>query len=104
MHPIFQTEPTPSATPILFVTKSSWDAVRADLPEAAQRFATASGYSGKPGQFLALPTSDGEIGHVLFGLDEPDAKGHDPFRAGALPGLLPAGVYRFANEIGRAHV
>ncbi len=97
MHPIFQTEPTPSATPILFVTKSSWDAVRADLPEAAQRFATASGYSGKPGQYLALPTADGEIGHVLFGLDEPGAKSHDPFRPGALPGLLPAGVYRFAN-------
>jgi leucyl aminopeptidase len=97
MHAIFQSASDQPSIPISFVTRSNWDAVRAGLPDAAQRFATASGYSGKPGQYLALPTADGDIGHVLFGLDEPGAKGHDPFRPGALPGLLPAGVYRFAD-------
>ncbi|RED30595.1 leucyl aminopeptidase [Rhodopseudomonas thermotolerans] len=97
MHAIFQSASDQPSTPISFVTRSNWDAVRAGLPDAAQRFATASGYSGKPGQYLALPTADGDIGHVLFGLDEPGAKGHDPFRPGALPDLLPAGVYRFAD-------
>jgi leucyl aminopeptidase len=34
---------------------------------------------------------------VLFGLEENGARSRDLFRPGALPGLLPAGVYRFAN-------
>jgi len=97
MHALFQAASDQPAIPISFVTKSSCGAVRAGLPEAAQRFAEANGYTGKAGQYLALPGPTGELSHVLFGLDEPDARGHDPFRAGALPGLLPAGVYRFAN-------
>jgi leucyl aminopeptidase len=97
MHPMFQAASDQPAIPISFVTKSSWDTVRAGLPEAAQRFAQANGYTGKAGQYLALPSVEGDLAHVLFGLDERDARGHDPFRAGALPGLLPAGVYRFAN-------
>jgi len=86
-----------TAIPISFVTKSGWEALCATLPEAAQRFARANGYGGKPGQFLALPTPEGDVSHVLFGLDEPDARACDPFRAGQLPSLLPPGVYRFAN-------
>ena len=34
---------------------------------------------------------------MLFGLEEANGKACDLFRPGALPGLLPAGVYRFAN-------
>jgi leucyl aminopeptidase len=97
MSSLFAAAPEPTAIPISFVTKSGWEALCATLPEAAQRFARANGYIGKAGQFLALPTPEGDIGHALFGLDEPDARGHDPFRAGQLPGLLPPGVYRFAN-------
>jgi leucyl aminopeptidase len=33
----------------------------------------------------------------VFGLEDEDSKFLDPFRPGQLPGLLPAGVYRFAN-------
>jgi len=97
MSSLFATTPEPTAIPISFVTKSGWETLCAALPEAAQRFAHANGYSGKPGQFLALPTPEGDIGHALFGLDEPDARAGDPFRAGQLPGLLPPGTYRFAN-------
>ncbi|ABE40750.1 Leucyl aminopeptidase [Rhodopseudomonas palustris BisB5] len=93
----FATAPEPTAVPISFVTKTGWEALCATLPEAAQRFARANGYSGKPGQFLALPTPEGDVSHVLFGLDEPAARACDPFRAGQLPSLLPPGVYRFAN-------
>jgi leucyl aminopeptidase len=35
---------------------------------------------------------------VLFGLEEESSPSRDPFRPGALPGLLPPGVYRFANS------
>jgi len=93
----FETTPTSAAIPIIFATKSTWEAIRADLPEPARQFAAASGFSAKPGSCLTLPTAEGRIGQVLFGLEDENGKSRDPFRAGALPGLLPAGVYRFAN-------
>jgi leucyl aminopeptidase len=34
---------------------------------------------------------------VVFGLEDESSKSRDLFRPGALPGLLPPGVYRFAN-------
>ena len=93
----FDAAPDHDATPIAFVTKSSWPAVRDALPQQAQQFAAANNYQGKPGEFLTLPAAGGSIGQVLFGLDEPGAKAADPFRAGQLPKLLPPGNYRFAN-------
>ena len=33
----------------------------------------------------------------MFGLEDETSKSRDLFRPGALPGLLPPGVYRFAN-------
>ncbi|TYL74859.1 leucyl aminopeptidase family protein [Bradyrhizobium cytisi] len=95
MPSVFETSTT--ATPITFVTKSSWDAVRETLPPAQRQFATASAFATKPGGYLALPAPDGTIAQVLFGLEDDDARSRDPFRPGALPGLLPPGTYRFAN-------
>ena len=34
---------------------------------------------------------------MLFGLEDAASKSRDLFRPGALPGLLPPGIYRFAN-------
>jgi leucyl aminopeptidase len=93
----FETAPATSAIPITFASKSNWDAIRAELPEPARQFADANGFAGKPGAYLALPAADGRIAGVLFGIEDKGAKSRDPFRPGALPGLLPAGVYRFAN-------
>jgi leucyl aminopeptidase len=93
----FETAPATSAIPITFASKSSWDAIRSELPATARQFAHANGFAAKPGAYLALPAADGQIEGVLFGLDDERAKSRDPFRPGALPGLLPAGVYRFAN-------
>ena len=95
MPSVFETSST--ATPITFVTKSSWDAVRETLPPAQRQFATASAFAAKPGGYLALPAPDGTIAQILFGLDDDGARSRDPFRPGALPGLLPPGTYRFAN-------
>ncbi|HLZ05120.1 MAG TPA: leucyl aminopeptidase family protein [Bradyrhizobium sp.] len=97
MPSIFATDPNAPVIPITFATKSSWDAIRATLPASAARFAAANGFAAKPGAYLALPNSDGTIAYVLFGLEDEAAKSRDLFRPGALPGLLPAGVYRFAN-------
>lgn len=95
MPSVFATCPT--ATPILFVTKSTWDSLRETLPPAQRRFATTSGFTAKPGAYLALPDPDGAVAQIVFGLDDDGARSRDPFRPGALPGLLPSGTYRFAN-------
>jgi leucyl aminopeptidase len=86
-----------AAVPITFVTKSCWEAIRVGLAPAARQFADGNGFAGKPGACLTLPGADGEVAQVLFGLEDAGAKSLDPFRPGALPGLLPAGTYRFAN-------
>ncbi|MCA1380181.1 MULTISPECIES: leucyl aminopeptidase family protein [Bradyrhizobium] len=95
MPSVFETSST--ATPITFVTKSSWDQVAETLPPPQRQFARASAFAAKPGSYLALPATDGTIAQVLFGLEEEDARSRDLFRPGALPGLLPPGTYRFAN-------
>lgn len=96
MHPAFETSST-TAVPITFATKSTWEAVSATLPATARQFAKANAFAAKPGQYLALPEADGTLARVLFGLEEISKEWRDLFRPGQLPGLLPAGVYRFAN-------
>src|ERR1700737_414812 len=97
MHSVFETAPAASAIPITFATKATWDASCAELPGEARQFALANGFAAKPGACLTLPAADGKIAQVLFGLEDETSKFRDLFRPGALPGLLPAGVYRFAN-------
>src|SRR5437879_11732096 len=97
MHSVFETSPATSAIPITFATKATWDAICAGLPAQARQFALANGFAAKPGACLALPSADGQIAQIVFGLEEKNAKSLDLFRPGALPGLLPPGVYRFAN-------
>ena len=92
-----ETAPADPVVPITIATKSTWDAIRAELPERARQFAAAHGFAAKPGAWLALPTADGRIAGVLFGLEDEGSKSCDLFRPGTLPNLLPAGVYRFAN-------
>ena len=97
MPSVFETAPAPSAIPITFATKATWDAVCTGLPAEARQFAQANGFAAKPGAWLTLPAADGKIAHVLFGLEDAASKSRDLFRPGTLPGLLPPGVYRFAN-------
>jgi leucyl aminopeptidase len=97
MPSLFETAPNESAIPISFVTKANWEAISRELSSEARRFADANGFAAKPGKCLTLPSADGGIAQVLFGLEDAASKSRDPFRPGALPGLLPAGLYRFAN-------
>ncbi|WP_204265318.1 hypothetical protein, partial [Enterobacter hormaechei] len=64
---------------------------------SARQFVEASGFAAKPGQCLLLPSPSGALEGVLFGLEDEGSRWRDPFRPGQLPGLLPAGTYRFAN-------
>lgn len=97
MPSVFATAPASSAIPITFVTRTNWDQIKEALPAHARQFAAANGFAAKPGKHLALPDTDGSLAGVLFGLEDEGATSRDPFRAGSLPGLLPPGVYRFAN-------
>jgi leucyl aminopeptidase len=97
MPSVFDTASATNAIPITFVSKATWEQVKTTLPPPARQFADANGFNGKPGKHLILPAADGAIAQVLFGIDDGSAKSRDPFRAGSLPGLLPAGTYRFAN-------
>ena len=97
MHSVFETAPATPAIPITFANRTTWDAIRDSLSAPGQQFALANGFTAKPGKCLILPSADGQIAQVIFGLDEETSKSRDPFRAGSLPGLLPPGTYRFAN-------
>jgi leucyl aminopeptidase len=97
MDSVFEAAPATPAIPITFATKATWDAICAELPAQARQFAQANGFKAKPGACLTLPSADGHIAQVLFGIEEKTSKFRDPFRPGLLPGLLPPGVYRFAN-------
>jgi leucyl aminopeptidase len=97
MDSVFETAPAASAIPITFATKATWEAICADLPAQARQFALANGFAAKPGACFTLPAADGQIAQIMFGLEDATARYIDPFRPGLLPGLLPPGVYRFAN-------
>jgi leucyl aminopeptidase len=97
MPAVFETAPAASAIPITFATRTSWPSIRDGLEAPGRQFALANDFAAKPGKCLILPSADGQIAQVIFGLEEEGAKSRDPFRPGALPGLLPPGTYRFAN-------
>ncbi|MDQ2953738.1 MAG: leucyl aminopeptidase family protein [Pseudomonadota bacterium] len=95
MHPAFAASGAP-ATPIWFVTASSWDGFRRKLDAGASAFADAMGFEPKPGRHLALPAAQDGLGGILFALENAEAV-NDPFLPGSLPGVLPPGLYRFGN-------
>ena len=97
MPTVFETAPTASAIPITFATETTWAEISKTLPAQARQFASANDFTAKPGKCLTLPSPDGQIAQVLFGLENATGKSRDLFRPGVLPGLLPPGVYRFAN-------
>jgi leucyl aminopeptidase len=97
MHPAFLPRGTAPTVPVTFITASTWIEHRARLDARERAFAEAAGFEPKPGRHLLLPAPDGGVAGVLFGLEPAEDTHKDPFRPGALCGLLPAGDYRFAN-------
>jgi leucyl aminopeptidase len=91
---------TPGSTiatvPVTFVTAATWPQIREHLDARSRSYADAAGFEPLAGRHLLLPGTDGLTG-VLFGLEDADAASKDLLRPGALPALLPAGNYRFAN-------
>src|SRR5436190_6278876 len=96
MQPVFCPPGPETAVPVRFASGANWAEIRSGLDERARAFADAAGFEPKPGRHLLLPGVDGSLAGVLFGLESAsDPK--DLLRPGALAGLLPKGIYRFAN-------
>ncbi|WP_439574116.1 leucyl aminopeptidase family protein [Phreatobacter sp.] len=102
MHPLLRPAGSAGAIAVTFVTPQIWPSVRDRLKPAQKAFLGATGYEPKPGKAAVLPDAKGEIGAVLFGIEAEDAAHRDPLLVGRLPGLIPAGLYRFANDPGDA--
>jgi leucyl aminopeptidase len=96
MHPLF-VDRAAAAVPIWFVAPTAWPDLRKTLDDKAVAFIELAGFEPKPGQHALLADAQGGLSAVLFGVDEPDKPGRNPFLAGKLPGVLPPGVYRLAN-------
>src|SRR5688572_8885567 len=97
MHPVFFERGAAGAIPITFVTAASWADQGAQLDGPARSFAEAAGFEPKAGRHLLLPGPNGDLGGVLFALEDSENPLKDLFRPGALGDLLPEGSYRFAN-------
>jgi leucyl aminopeptidase len=88
---------TPRAVPVTFATSATWGEIRDRLEPRSRAFADAAGFEPKAGRHLLLAGADGALEDVLFGLEGAGDPARDLLRPGALPGLLPAGTYRFGN-------
>lgn len=96
IHPAFA-PPHGTGVPITFVTAATWSEARARLDAHGRAFASSAGFEPRAGRHLLLPGPEGALAGVLFALEGADEPHKDLFRPGALPALLPAGAYRFAN-------
>lgn len=103
MHPLFVTKDK-RAVPVWFAAADTYNSISRMLDAPARAFAKAAGFEPKPGRFLALPSVDGSVSAILFGIESATGPAKDPFLPGKLAGLLPPGVYRFANAPHDAHL
>src|SRR5688572_10132597 len=97
MHPAFLPRGAAPTVPVTFVNASTWAQQRAQFDARARAYGEAAGFEPKAGRHLLLPGSDGGLDRVLFALEPADEPLRDPFRPGALAGVLPPGNYRFDN-------
>ena len=85
------------ATPVYGVTAKTLGAFLEPFGAAAATYAMACGFKGERGHMLLVPGTDGAIAGVLFGVEAEDATHRDPYLAGKLATMLPAGTYRLAD-------
>src|SRR5215470_10601283 len=96
LHPAFAA-PDGTGIPVTFVTAATWADLRGRLDARTRAFVEAAGFEPRSGRHLLLPGPDGALAGVLFAIENATDSNADPFRAGSLPTLLPARIYRFAE-------
>lgn len=90
---------TPNATVINFVDEKTWPKLCQKLTPISVNYAQKLGFDAKPGSLFFAPAVENEPACVFFGVDQQDTKKSDPFQAGKLVALLPAGLYRFGDSV-----
>ena len=77
---------------VTLLRAADWEAWARDAEPAARAAAALAKFTAKPGQLALVPTADGAVGSVLYGVgDEPAAPAIRPLSA-----RLPPGDYAFA--------
>lgn len=89
-------EPGSPSIPIEFIA-SGEDVSR--LGAHAVRWVEARGWKPAQGSVLLVPDETGAIDKVLLGTGGSDWAEREPMLTGALPGVLPAGDYRFVGDL-----
>jgi len=97
MHPVFVNAGRSQAIPIWFVHSGNFDSVRKNIGEQGRSFVASAGFEAKAGRLILLPSTNGTLAGVLFGIEGPAENAVDRFRPGQLSSQLPPGSYRFAN-------
>ncbi|WP_375459377.1 M17 family metallopeptidase [uncultured Enterovirga sp.] len=97
-HPGWAPADGGAAVPVRLVTPETWPEVAAELSPVARAFAAASGFEPKAGALVLLPSTEGLLDAVLFGIDETGSRAPDPFLLGKLAAALPPGDYRLADD------
>lgn len=92
-------DPDPAAVPIHALTAAGLAAWSADRPSPQRAWLEATGFTAKPGSHALIPNAEGRLSMVLLGVEPAAAgAGPDPWAYGGLPGALPQGTYRLAEE------
>jgi leucyl aminopeptidase len=79
------------------VTSQTLDETLGTLTPLAQSWAKTHDFKAKKGQICLLPSVDGAIEKVLFGLGEKKEGAGNPLDVGTLPTKLPVGTYHYSN-------
>ncbi|WP_306227969.1 leucyl aminopeptidase family protein [Bosea beijingensis] len=98
MHSLLISAPA-AAIPVHVVSAATWPALQDQLSPANRSFALTQGFAARAGQHCLLPDAQGALVAVLLGIDA-SGRRPDPFAAGRLAALLPAGDYALSGEIG----
>ena len=94
----FYTDQGAGACAVHLVDSAGLGALLGKMTDAHRSWVRSTGWEAKPGAVLCLPGTDGSVAAVLAGTG-----GTEPFWAlAALPGQLPAGTYRCADETSAA--
>ena len=88
MPPIF-VNTAETKIPVHLIQSSDWESVAKSLDPALRLFAEAQKFEASAGQTVMMPTEEGAIGAVLFGL----GKANNPLIIASLSGKLPEADY-----------
>jgi leucyl aminopeptidase len=87
--------------PLWLARNAGW-AAKAELSEAQKAWVAAQGFKGGARKHLLLPGADGSLAGAVLGLGEErsgDPMDRPELALGALPGLLPPGLYHLADDL-----